>query len=53
MIVNVKVVRHLAPELAPLLNQPLRTGLAQRVTLVKFFEYDLVEHNTVVYRLND
>jgi len=53
MVVNVKVVHHLARELDPFLESPLRPHLADKVTLVKLFEYDLVENNTAVYRIND
>jgi hypothetical protein len=53
MVVNVKVVHHLAKGLDPLLENPLQPHLADKVTLVKLFEYDLVEHNTAIYRIND
>jgi len=53
MVVNVKVVHYLAGGLDPLLTSPLPPGLADKITLVKLFEYDLVEHNTAIYRIND
>ena len=53
MIVNVKVVHHLAKGLDPLLENPLRPHLAEKITLVKLFEYDLVDHNTAIYLIND
>jgi len=53
MVVNVKVVHHLAKGLDPLLESPLRPHLADKITLVKLFEYDLLEHNTAIYRIND
>jgi len=53
MVVNVKVAHHLARELDPLLENPLRPHLADKITLVKLFEYDLVDHNTAIYLIND
>jgi hypothetical protein len=53
MVVNVKVVHYLAHGLDPLLESPLRPHLADKITLVNLFEYDLVEHNTAIYRIND
>jgi hypothetical protein len=53
MIVNVKVAHTLNKGLDPLLESPLRPHLAEKLTLVKLFEYDLVEHTTAIYRIND
>jgi hypothetical protein len=53
MIVNVKVAHTLNKGLDPFLESPLRNDLAEKLTLVKLFEYDLVEHTTAVYRIND
>ena len=53
MVVNVKVAHHLAKGLDPLLEKPLRPHLAEKITLVKLIEYDLVEHTTAIYRIND
>ncbi len=53
MVVNVKVVHHLAKGLDPLLTSPLPPDLADKVTLVELLKYDLVEHNTAIYRIND
>jgi 4-amino-4-deoxy-L-arabinose transferase-like glycosyltransferase len=53
MIVNVKVAHHLAKGLDPLLTSPLHPRLADKITLVELIEYDLVEHNTAIYRIND
>jgi hypothetical protein len=53
MVVNVKVAHHLAKGLDPLLTSPLPRNLADKVTLVQLLEYDLVEHNTAIYRIND
>ncbi len=53
MIVNVKVVHTLATGLDPLLVSPLAPQLADKVTLVELLKYDLVEHNTAIYRIND
>lgn len=53
MVVNVKVAHHLAKGLDPLLVSPLPANLAEKITLVQLFEYDLVEHNTAIYRIND
>ncbi len=53
MVVNVKVAHHLARGLDPLLEKPLRPHLADKVTLIKLFEYDLVDHNTAIYLIND
>jgi len=53
LVVNVKVTHHLAKGLDPLLTSPLPPNLADKVTLVQLLEYDLVEHNTAIYRIND
>ncbi len=53
LVVNVKVTHYLAKGLDPLLESQLHPRLAEKVTLVKFFQYDLVEQNTVIYRIND
>lgn len=51
IIANVLVTHTLAPGLDPLLQQPLPDRLARRLTLVKLFDYDIVNHNTAVYRI--
>ncbi|MDY0110351.1 MAG: hypothetical protein RBT60_10480 [Candidatus Krumholzibacteria bacterium] len=51
LIVNVHVVRTLAPGLDPLLQRPLPAHLAGRLTLVQLLEYDRVEHTTAIYRI--
>lgn len=53
MVVNVKVAHHLARGLDPLLEKPLRPHLADKITLVQLFEYDLVDHTTAIYKIND
>lgn len=53
MVVNVKVAHTLNKGLDPLLESPLRPHLADKLTLVKLFEYDLVEHTTAIYKIND
>ena len=53
MVVNVMVAHRLVQGLDPLLEKPLRPNLADKITLVKLFEYDLVVHNTAIYRIND
>jgi hypothetical protein len=53
MVVNVKVAHTLNKGLDPFLESPLRPDLAEKLTLVKLFEYDLVEHTTAIYKIND
>ena len=51
MIVNVGVVHSLVPALDPLLASPLPPDLQKRVTLVQLLRYDVVSHNTAIYRI--
>jgi hypothetical protein len=53
MIVNVKVAHSLAEGLDPLLVSPLHPRLADKITLVELLQYDVVDHNTAIYRIND
>ncbi len=51
LIVNVLVAHTRRKALDPLLQKPLPGHLAAKLELVQLFQYDLVEHNTAVYRL--
>ncbi len=51
LIVNVLVAHTQRKALDPLLQKPLPKNLADKLELVQLFQYDLVEHNTAVYRV--
>lgn len=53
LVVNVVVTHSLAPGLDPLLQRTLPERLAKRLTLVQLFEYNIVDQNTAIYRIEN
>ena len=51
LVVNFHVARLLAPELKPLLQQPLAPELVGRVQVLEVFDYTPDDHTTVVFAL--
>lgn len=51
LVVNVGIVKSLAPALDPLLGSPLPAHLQDKVTLLHLIRFDQVRHTTAIYRI--